>query len=305
MKSKCLLCLALASLLLSTNGIAADAPKLGGQEIPLWPAGAPGSEGKTAKERWITRAEAVPGEEPAVDALHRVTDIHNPSITVFLPPKQKATGAAFIIAPGGGHRYLVFDLEGTQIAQRLNKMGIAAFVLKNRLARARESTYKVGVESFADSQRAIRMVRNRSKEWGVNPTRVGFMGFSAGGELATLVSTRYDTGQPDATDPVERQSSRPDFITLIYPGLRLAELNVTKDTPPTFIMVAHDDAPAKNSAEYYVKLKQAGVPAELHIFRRGGHGFGMDGRTPEFRKLPVANWADRLQEWLADQGLLN
>src|SRR5262249_49327487 len=149
-----------------------------GTAVYLWPHGAPGSEGKTAPERWI--------EGATPDAFHRVTDIHNPSITVYLPAKDKATGAAFIVAPGGAHRYLVMDLEGELVAKKLNAMGVAAFVLKSRLAKADGSTYKAEVESLADVHRAIRLVRSRAREWGVDAGRVGVMGFSAGGHLAAL-----------------------------------------------------------------------------------------------------------------------
>jgi len=269
-------------------------------EIPLWP-----DLPITQKEKYITHAEAVPGELPVVDSFHRVTNIHNPSITVFLPPKDKASGAAFIIAPGGGHKYLVIDLEGTDVAKRLNSMGIAAFVLKSPLARAAGSIYTVEGESLADVQRAIRMVRSRGAEWSVNPARVGIMGFSAGGELAALAETRYDSGQPDAANSIDRQSSRPDFAVLGYAGLRSGMPGVNSKTPPTFLLVNHDDGPSVGSAEYYIALKKAGVPAELHIYSRGGHGFGVNGRTAEFPNLAVAKWPDRLRDWMLDSGLLN
>ena len=262
--------------------------------IPLWLHGAPGSEGKTAPERWISQN----------DAFHRVTDIHNPSLTVFLPPAGKATGVAYVIAPGGGHKYLVMDLEGQFVAQKLNNIGIAAFVLKSRLANAEGSTYKVAGESLADVQRAIRVVRSRAKEWGVNPARVGVMGFSAGGELASLAETRYDAGKPDAADPIDRASCRPDFAVLGYPGGKSANFVPTKQTPPTVIVVNADDNLSVTAAEYFVALKKAGVPAELHVYTRGGHGFGMTGRNAEFQKLPVSKWPGQLQEWMVDAGLL-
>ncbi len=282
----------------------ADALKVNVPVVPLWPKGAPGSENMKAPERWITHAEAAPGEEPVVDSFHRVTDIHNPSLTVFLPPKDKATGAAYVICPGGGHKYLVMDIEGTQVAERLNKMGIAAFVLKNRLARAQGSTYKVEVESLADVQRAIRLVRSRAQEWNVDANHVGVMGFSAGGELVALAETRYDSGNAQASDPIDRLSSKPDFAVLGYPGLRPDNIHVTKDTPPTFIFVNNDDKPSEVSAQYYVMLKKAGVLAELHIYTHGGHGFGVNGRTPQFKNLPVAKWPDQLHDWMADLHLL-
>jgi acetyl esterase/lipase len=265
-----------------------DVLDLKAPQIYLWPKGAPGSEGVTAKEQWL----------PSKDGFHRVTNVHNPSITVFLPPKIKATGAAFVICPGGGHSHLAMDLEGSQVAERLNRMGIAAFVLKSRLAKTEGYHYEVEVHSLQDAQRALRLVRSRAKEWNVDPARVGIMGFSAGGGIAALIETRFDAGKPDAADPIDRLSSRPDFAVLGYPGLRGLQVTVAKDTPPTFIVVNNDDALAPFSTEYYIALKKAGVPAELHIYTKGGHGFGMTGRTPAFAQLPVSGWPDRLLEWM-------
>ena len=168
--------------------VAADEPK----EIPLWPNGAPGSEGKTDKE--IVQRGAS-GERS-------VYSIHNPSVTPYLPPKDKTTGAAVIVIPGGGHRVLAIDHEGYNVAQWLSERGIAAFVLKYRLARETNSTYQVEVHALADTQRAIRLVRSRAQEWGIDPARVGVMGFSAGGELAAFASMRFDNGVEGATDAV-------------------------------------------------------------------------------------------------------
>jgi endo-1,4-beta-xylanase len=253
--------------------------------IPVWPGVAPGSEGKNAPERWI--------EGGTPDAFHRVTDIHHPSLTIYLPPKGKSTGAAFIIAPGGGHRYLVVDLEGESVAKKLNEMGVAAFVLRSRLAHAEGSTYRVEVESLADMQQAIRVVRSRAAEWGVNPARVGVMGFSAGGHLAALAENNFDA------------VTRPDFAVLGYPGFGSANIPVAKDAPPTFLFVNDDDPLATGVGEYYLALRKAKVSAEFHVFRRGGHGVGATGRnTPDFAQLGVAQWPSLLKIWLSDQGLL-
>ncbi|HEX2853369.1 MAG TPA: alpha/beta hydrolase [Opitutaceae bacterium] len=253
--------------------------------VKIWPGVAPGSEGKTAAERWV--------EGGTPDAFHRVTDIHVPSLTVYLPPKRKATGAAVIIAPGGGHRYLVVDLEGELVAKKLNQMGIAAFVLRSRLARAEGSTYKVEVESLADLQQAIRVVRERAKEWAVNPSRVGVMGFSAGGHLAALAENNFEA------------ATRPDFAVLGYPGTGSAGIPVGKDVPPTFIFVNDDDPLATGAGKYYLALREARVPAEFHVFRRGGHGVGATGRgAPGFEKLGAAKWPELFRIWLADLGLL-
>ncbi len=267
-----------------------------GTTIVLWPNGAPGSEGKTAPEQWI--------EGATPDAFHRVTDIHKPTLTAYLPARDKATGAAFIIAPGGAHKYLVVDLEGELVAQKLQAAGVAAFVLKSRLEKAEGSTYKADVESLADMQRAVRLVRSRVKEWGGDPNRIGVMGFSAGGYLAALAANQFDAGNAGAADPVERFSSRPDFAVLGYPGIANWKRPIAKDAPPTFIFVNSDDNLSVAAAEYYLAVKKAGMTADLHIFRRGGHGVGMTGRTPEFASMPESRWPELLQEWMRDLGYL-
>jgi acetyl esterase/lipase len=263
-------------------------------EIRLWPNGAPGSEGNTAPESW----------NPSTDGFHRVTNINDPSMVVFLPPKAEANGVAVVICPGGGHQYLVMDLEGSMVAERLNSMGIAAFVLKSRLARAPGSKYTVEGNSLPDAQRALRIVRSRAAEWNIKPDRVGIMGFSAGGEVAALAEAKFDAVVPKASDPIDSLSSRPDFAVLGYPGIRPDSLTVPKNTPPTFIVVAADDNLSTASAAYFSKLKAQSIPVEVHIYTTGGHGFGMTGRTSAFRSLPVSHWPDQLQAWLAERGLL-
>jgi acetyl esterase/lipase len=265
-----------------------------GEVLPLWPNGAPGSEGMTDRKEVLTQP-AKPG-----DSL-KVSNIHNPSLILFFPPKEKATGAAMIIAPGGGHRFLSIDTEGTNVAEWLNSIGVAAFVLKYRLAREPDSPYKVAEHPFADVQRALRLVRARSQEWNVNPAKVGVIGFSAGGEVAVMASTRYDMGQPGAADPIERQSSKPDYQILIYPGIRADSVSVTKDTPPTFMLCADNDrGPSTAIPNLYLALKNAGVPAELHIYNSGGHGFGYrPGAAPVIR----STWVLRLQDWMNDVGM--
>ncbi len=266
-----------------------------GDAVPLWASGAPGSEGMAGKQELIVPAK--PG-----DSTH-LSNIHNPSLLVYLPPKEKATGAAMIVAPGGGHRFLSIDTEGTNVAEWLNSIGIAAFVLKYRLAREEGSPYKVEIHPYADAQRSIRMIRARSVEWNVNKAKIGFMGFSAGGEVAVLASTKYDAGNPDAADPIERQSSKPDYQILIYPGIRAENVNVTKDTPPTFMLCADNDkGPSTAIPALYLALKKAGVPAELHVYASGGHGFGLRPNDPRPNVI-YSTWALRLQDWMADVGM--
>jgi acetyl esterase/lipase len=268
--------------------LAADEP----QVIPLWPAGAPGSEGKTDPEVV---------EETGKNGVHdrHISRVHNPTLTVYLPPRARANGAAVVICPGGGHRILAIDHEGYDVARWLNSIGVAGIVLKYRLARTEGAGYKVDVHALADARRAMRLVRNRAEEWGIDPKRVGLMGFSAGGELAALASTRPEPGSPTAEDPIDRLGSRPDFQVLVYPGGRPESLQFTKDTPPAFLLVAADDRLSDRTLAIFTALRKAGVPAELHVYARGGHGFGMHEI-----QAPVAHWPARLQEWMEDRGLL-
>src|SRR5437867_2268034 len=261
--------------------VAAHEPK----EIPLWPIGSPGSEGKNDKE--IVQRGA--------NGERSVYSIHNPSITPYLPPKDKTTGAAVIVIPGGGHRVLAITHEGYNVAQWLSERGIAAFVLKYRLARETNSTYKIDVEALADTQRAIRLVRSRAQEWNIDPARVGAIGFSAGGELVNLACARFDEGKPG--DPVERQPCRPNFQALIYPG-RSGDIQPTNGFPPVFLACAYNDRKdiSEGSAETYLRFKRAGVPAELHIYSTGGHGFGLRARNQK----PVRAWITAFYEWMND-----
>jgi endo-1,4-beta-xylanase len=176
-------------------------------------------------------------------------------------------------------------------------------VLKYRLAHEGGSPYKVEVDAYADAQRSVRMIRSRAAEWGVDPTHIGIMGFSAGCEVAVLASTKFDAGKPAATDPIERQGSPPDFQILIYPGIRAETVEVTKDTPPTFLLCADNDkGPSTAIPAVYLALKKAGVPAELHIDASGGHGFGYQP-TDNRPNVIYAGWGARLKDWMADSGM--
>jgi acetyl esterase/lipase len=276
-----------AALVMSTSLLAAQTPA----EIPLWPAGAPGSEGKTAKEAVTTSGS---GELS-------VSSIHNPSITPYVPSRDKASGTAILVIPGGGHRMLAITHEGYNVAEWLRDRGIAAFVLKHRLAREAESTYKIEVESFADTQRAIRLIRRRAKEWNIDAGRVGALGFSAGGELVSMAATRSDSGNASAVDPIDRESSKLDFQALIYPG-RSGDIQPTKESPPVFLAASYTDRQdiSEGLAEAYLRFKRAGVPAELHIYSTGGHGFGLRASN----KRPVGNWIVRFEEWLKESGFV-
>ena len=277
----------LTTIVLTASLHAADRPA----EIPLWPGGAPGSEGKPAKETVTTSAS---GELS-------VSGIHNPSITPYLPARDKATGLAILVIPGGGHRVLAITHEGYNVAEWLRERGIAAFVLKHRLAREAESTYKIDVDSLADTQRALRLIRSRAKEWNIDPNRIGALGFSAGGELVSLAATRSDTGNASAADPIDRESSALTFQALIYPG-RSGDIQPTKESPPVFLAASYTDRHdiSEGLAEAYLRFKRAGVPAELHIYSTGGHGFGLRATN----KRPVGNWIVRFEEWMRDSGFV-
>ena len=274
-----------------------------GAAIPLWPLGAPGSEARRDEPEQISWRQ-----EPDI-VFPVISNIHAPSLTPFLPPAANANGCAVIIAPGGGHMQLTIDREGYDLARWLAARGIAAFVLKNRLARDTSTPrgvaqpYTIDSHALADAARAIRVVRARAAEFSVNPTRIGIMGFSAGGELALLAAAKPDAGQPGAVDPIERQSSRPDFFAPIYSGgLQRTDLVWSKDaTPPAFLACAYDDRMPEQLATFFTTLRRAGVSAELHIYHTGGHGFGVRADRPE---MPVSTWHERFVEWLGARGLL-
>ena len=277
----------LSILIMASAAFASEAPG----EILLWPDGAPGSEGKTAPEIVKTSAS---GER-------QVSSVHKPSITPFLPAKDKATGVAVLVIPGGGHRMLCVDHEGSFVAQWLADHGIAAFVLKHRLAREEGSTYTIETHALADTQRAMRLIRSRAAEWGIDPAHLGAMGFSAGGELAALACMRPGEGKADAADAIEKQNSRPAFEALIYPG-RSADIQPAKDAPPAFLACSAFDRQdiSEGLAETYLRFKHVGAQAELHIYSTGGHGFGLRPSS----KGALAGWPDRFYEFLQSKGFL-
>lgn len=249
----------------------------------IWPNGAPGSEAhKGEKEKLVGAGD-----------FERVTNVHNPSLTVYLPEKGNGTG--IVVCPGGGHRYLAVEHEGKNIAKQLNPLGVAVFVLKYRLERAEGSTYKVDEHALADVKRALRIARHHGPEWGVQEGKLGVMGFSAGGEVAALAASRFDVEQG--------VSSRPDFQVLMYPGGKIDAIEYPKDAPPAFLLMADDDkTPTVSVMGLYAKLKKLGVPAEVHIFEKGGHGFGV---KPGATSLVGKTWIARLTDWMRERKLVN
>jgi acetyl esterase/lipase len=282
-----------AALLTLTLLVATEKPKT----IPLWPDGAPGAVGKE--------------------------DADKPTLTVYLPPADKATGTGIVLVPGGGYIYVSSEKEGRQPAELLNSLGVAAFILNYRHAPRYHNPAPI-----EDGKRAVRMVRANAKEYGVDPKKIGVWGFSAGGHLAAIVGTGFDKGDADAKDPIEKVSSRPDFLILCYPVITMtlpetnlitrrallgkdpddklidllsAEKHVTDKTPPTFLVHGSADpiVPRENSEMFYKALKKANVPAEIHILDKGKHGFALAQKDPDLH-----TWPDLLVAWMKKRELL-
>jgi acetyl esterase/lipase len=286
-------------LLTITAASAAQQPQM----VDVWPGKAPGETGPVDAEKVL---EAKAGENPPV---RRITNVTRPTLSIFRPASDKDTHAAVIVCPGGGYNILAWDHEGEQVAAWLNSIGVTGIVLKYRVPR-REGTPSgtPPPQALMDAQRAVSLVRSRASEWGLDPQRIGMLGFSAGGHITAWTSTNFDKRSYAPIDDVDRISSRPDFAVMIYPGGVVAkdtddlspEIRVTKETPTSFFAHAGDDrVRPQNSIIMYLALKKAGVPSELHIYASGGHGFGMRS-IPH----PAATWPQRCADWLQSQGLL-
>jgi len=277
--------------------------------LPLWNGNPPLQKEMDLKEKVVS------------EGIVRIGNVQTPTIEVYLPAKQIATGQAVVIFPGGGYSILAYDWEGTDFAKWLNSQGIAGIVVKYRLPKSASLTDPKEVP-LMDAQRAIRLVRQNASDWNIAPSKVGVMGFSAGGHLASTLSTQYSHTVDRTMDAADALSARPDFSILVYPVITFvspaihsgsmkallgenqteelkkrfsAELNVTAETPPTFLVHAGDDTgvPVENSLLYYAALRAKGVAASLHVYPEGGHGFAFG-----MGKGPVENWRDVLLDWI-------
>jgi acetyl esterase/lipase len=284
--------------------LATLASAFGADSLAIWPHGAPDETAAIGPEHDTTDAK---GALVGGKAVIRLTNVSNPTIAIYRAPKEKGTGAAVLVFPGGGYSILAMDLEGTEVCQWLNSIGVTGVLLKYRVP-ARPGSARAGAP-LQDAQRAIGLVRYHAKEWGLDPGRIGVLGFSAGAHLAAALSNNYDKRSYVEIDEADRLSCRPDFAAIVYPGLLTvnnagvklgADMKVTANTPPSFIVQAEDDpVHVENSILYYIALKEAKVPAEMHLFAKGRHGYGLR-RTEE----PVTAWPMLAERWMRSLGML-
>lgn len=278
--------------------------------VALWPHGAPTPSTEPgppvptpSPERDTTTAQDRPVAGRAVVRLGNVTD---PTLTLYLAPIAHNTGAAVLVFPGGAYRIVAIDLEGTEVCDWLNSIGVNCLLVKYRVPAS--GPYPKSSAALQDAQRAIGLARQHAAEWNVDPHRIGVLGFSAGAHLAAALSTHYDQRLYPPVDAADQQSAKPDFALVIYPGyLAIAEQNfaftpdipVTAATPPTFLVQAEDDpVHVENAIQYFMQLKKAGVPAELHVYAKGGHGYGL--RPTD---LPITHWPELAATWLKTIGV--
>jgi acetyl esterase/lipase len=264
--------------------------------MPVWPGTPPGEKADMPPEGRSNQGGLMAGR-PVI----RLTNVSTPTITLY-KPTAKNTGVGVLVFPGGGYQHLAIDIEGTEVCDWLNQMGVTCVLLKYRVPDS--GPYPKSAAALQDAQRAIGLVRQHADQWGIDPHRLGVLGFSAGAHLAAALSTHYDKRLYDSVDAADQLGCRPDFAVVLYPGyLAMADQNFaanpavhpTADTPPTFLLQAEDDhtAHVENAAVYFMELKNANVPAELHIYAQGGHGFGLRPRD-----LPIMGWPKLVETWL-------
>jgi acetyl esterase/lipase len=288
-----------AAMLVIASSIAAAEPKT----ISLWPGKPPGETATLPPEIDVT----VPTDrQPGGRRVTRISNVSTPALTIYSPDPAIDTGAAVLVCPGGGYVRLAMDIEGTEVCEWLNSIGVTGILLKYRVPR-REGVPQ-HVPPVQDAQRAIGLIRSQAKERGLDPQRIGIVGFSAGAHVAAVLSTHQEERLYPRIDDADDASCRPDFAMLIYPGyFRAGDHNIAADvavtmgkTPPTFLAMAQDDpVHVENAVYYYLALKKANVPAEMHLYPTGGHGFGLR-RTD----APITTWPDRAAEWMKASGWL-
>ena len=270
--------------------------------IPIWPKGVPDAEANPKPERILD-------DQPGRNKVIRITDVSVPTLTIHRPKADIDTGASVVIAPGGGYNILAWDLEGEEVATWLNSIGVTGIVLKYRVPGQRDEQGNPPTAAVRDAQRAVRFVRSHAKAWNLDPNRIGMLGFSAGGNLTAWTGTHFNQESYDKQDDIDELSSRPDFLVLVYPAYLTtkekpnelaAGLTVTKETPPTLLVHAYNDPYSpENSIALYLALKKQNVPAEMHLYATGGHGFGL---RPSDKA--VSTWPQRGEAWLREMGML-
>ena len=277
--------LAWCAILASAAPACAQYSPVAGETVHIWPNGALGSDKRRS--------------EPEIAKDYWVRNVHNPSLTIYRPARQN--GAAIIIIPGGAHKLIVWTTEGVNVARALNRYGLTSFVLKYRLAREEGSPYSIE-DAVSDVSRAVRWVRAHAAEYGIDPDRVGIMGFSAGGELVSLEADNLSKSDRKPLDPIDRFSDRPDFQVLVFPGPLGVPANDVAHAPPAFITAGTlDECCAAPAVALYEQLRKAKRDAELHMYAGAGHAFNLD----ESDRISIVHWPDRLADWLSDEGFMD
>jgi acetyl esterase/lipase len=279
--------------------------------IEIWPGKPPDEPGGIGEEKVIMSRKLTRKEVEVTEPTRLVTNVTKPTLTIYRPAKDKDTGTAMLICPGGGYWNLFWELEGEEVAAWLNSLGMTGIILKYRVPRrADEVKGEPARRPLQDAQRAVSLVRGRAKEWGIDPQRIGMIGFSAGGHLAIATATSFEKRTYEATDDIDKVSCRPDFAILAYSGYLKAKdkdelspgLRIPAGTPPVFLVHGGEDiiSTPEHSVFMYLALKRAGIPAELHVYANTSHDFAV---RPSDR--PHGAWTEACSRWLRQQGLLS
>jgi acetyl esterase/lipase len=286
-------------------------PSPGHAQVPIWPGTPPGAQRDAGPEEDAVTVTSGAGEPKLVGGKPwiAVRNVSRPTMTVY-SPEGKNTGAAVVVFPGGGYNILAIDLEGTEVCDWLTSRGITCVLLKYRVPGVKSGPYRICPTALEDAQRTVGLVRFHAAEWRIDPHRIGVLGFSAGGHMAAAMSTHFEKRSYAAVDAADKESCRPDFAVALYPGhLAVPEthfalnpdIQVSRHTPPTFLLQAEDDPvdPVENSLVYHAALRKAGVSAEMHLYVKGGHAFGLR-RT----ESPITGWPPLVETWLGSIGMI-